>query len=254
MVAWMALAASARADDYHCVSLQYPPLIYQAASGKVEGLALELVSATFRQMGHHLSVEIYPWARSLAMMQNGERDCIFTIFRSPERDAFLDFNQQSIIPQVVYLYARKGHEPVYAGDPAALAHLHIGTVNKVNYGPKFEQARSSLKLEEVGSLEQNFKKLALGRLDLVPSNLYTASFTLSQPDANSYAGQLVKLDVPLEMVPSYIGFARERNLQTLILRFDLEFRKVQRSGLYRKLLEKYGIEMTPELNQYLHGR
>lgn len=250
----LSMAGVAKADEIHCVSLQYPPLIFQGAGGQPEGLALDLVAATLRQMGHTLSVEIYPWARSLTMMQNGERDCIFTIFRSPEREEFLDFNQQSIIPQVVYFYAKKGHEPVFNGDLAALARLRIGTVNKINYGPRFEQARSNLTIDGIGSLEQNFKKLVLGRIDLVPSNFYTASYTLSQPDFRQYAVQLVKLDVPIEVVPSYIGFAKERKLQTLIAGFDIEFKKMLRSGTYRKLLEKYGIEMTPEMQQFLRGR
>lgn len=248
------LAAFARAEEFHCVSLQYPPLIYQSASGKVEGLALELVNAALQPMGHSVSVEIYPWARSLSMMQSAERDCIFTIFRSAEREEFLDFNQQSIIPQVVYFYARKGYQPPFSGDLSGISHLHIGTVNKVNYGPKFEQARQRLMLEEVATLEQNFKKLALGRLDLVPCNMYTASYTMNQPDARAYVGQLIKLETPLEVVPSYIAFSKERKLQLMLARFDIEFKKVQRSGLYRKLLEKYGIEITPELQQYLRTR
>lgn len=248
------LATFARAEEFRCVSLHYPPLIYQSVSGKVEGLALDLVNAALRPMGHSVSVEIYPWARSLSMMHSSERDCIFTIFRSPEREEFLDFNQQSIIPQVVYFYARKGYQPRFTGDLSAISHLHVGTVNKVNYGPKFEQARSRLMLEEVATLEQNFKKLALGRLDLVPCNMYTASYTMNQPDARSYVEQLVKLETPIEVVPSYIAFAKERKMQVLLARFDVEFKKVQRSGLYRQLLEKHGIEITPELQQYLKVR
>ncbi len=247
------LAGTVVADNYHCVSLQYPPLIHQDDDGKVDGLAVELVTAVFKRMGHSVSVEVLPWARSLALMKAGERDCIFTIFRNAEREAFLDFNQHSIIPQVVYFYAQKRAQLKFDGNMGLLLQYRIGTVNKINYGPKFEENRSKMLLEEVGSLEQNFQKLALGRIDLVPSNFYTASFTLEQAEVKPYARHLVKLPVPLDTVPSFIGFAKERKLQALAAQFDVELKKVVRSGLYQKLLKKYNIQMTPELKSYLRN-
>ena len=257
---WFALSlvfssfsGASRADNFHCVSLQYPPLIHLNDDGQVDGLAYELVRAVFQRMGHHVTVEVLPWARSLAMMKAGERDCIFTIFRNAERETFLDFNQQSIIPQVVYFYAQKNAQPKFDGNMATLLHYRIGTVQKVNYGPKFEENRSKMLLEEVATLEQNFKKLALGRIDLVPSNFYTASYTLEQPEISPYARQLVQLAVPLDTVPSFIGFSKERKLQALAAQFDVELKKAVRSGLYRKLLKKYNIQMTPELKDYLRN-
>jgi polar amino acid transport system substrate-binding protein len=241
------------ADHFRCVSLQYPPLVYQNNEGQIEGLAFELVSTVFKQMGHSISVEVLPWARSLALMKTGERDCIFTIFRNPERESFLDFNQQSIIPQVVYLYAKKGSAVSYDGNPGSLTPYRIGTVSKINYGPKFEELRNKMMLEEVPTLEQNLKKLALGRIDLVPSNFYTASYTLGQDEIKPLAAQLTKLALPLDTVPSYIGFAKERNLQVVAAQFDVHFKKVMHSGMYRKLLKKYDIQMTPELRDYLRN-
>jgi polar amino acid transport system substrate-binding protein len=247
------LSGTVVAANYRCVSLQYPPLIHQDEHGEVNGLAVELVTEVFKRMGHGVSVEVLPWARSLALMQAGERDCIFTIFRNAEREAFLDFNQQSIIPQVVYFYSQKNAKIPFNGNMAQLLHYRIGTVNKINYGPQFEENRGKMLLEEVGTLEQNFQKLALGRVDLVPSNFYTASYTLEQAVLKPFAGQLVKLPVPVDTVPSFIGFSKERKLQALAIQFDVEFKKMARSGLYQKLLKKYNIKMTPELKSYLQS-
>jgi polar amino acid transport system substrate-binding protein len=136
----------------------------------------------------------------------------------------------------------------------ALAHPHIGTVNQINYGPKFEQARDAFVLKEVGSLEQNFTKLALGRIDVAPCSLYTASYMLAQPEFQHYADQLTQLPDPIETVPSFIAFAKDRTLHALIAQFDIEFKKVKHSGLYRQWLKKYHIDLTPELHRYLRQR
>lgn len=239
------------AETVSCVSLEYPPLIQKSASGKVEGLAVDVVTSVFSKIGQTVEVEVYPWARSLSLVKDGERDCIFTIFRSAEREQFLDFNKESIIPQLVYLYAKKGGTATFSGDWEAMKGHKFGTVIGINYGPVFEKAKPTLTIDEVKTLDQNFRKLVSGRTDFVPSNLYTASFTLGQPESKDYAGDVVKLPTLVDSVPSYIAFSKAKKLTALRDKFDVEFKKFLASGEYKKLLDKYKIESTPELTKFL---
>jgi polar amino acid transport system substrate-binding protein len=239
----LALAAAVLASPcahgaaFTCVSFDYPPLIYKGSDGQPAGLAFEIVSRAFRQLGHSLNVELYPWSRAQAMMQAGEADCIFTIYRTPERERFLDYGNESLVSQVIYFYARKGREIRFDGDFDPVKGFRIGTAYKVNYGPKFEQARSSLDIDEAPTIERNFKKLALGRIDLVPSYALTASFTLASSALQSYADKIVRLPIPVDSVPSYIAFSKLRNLTGLRDGIDAEFRKIAASGEYRQLLD-----------------
>ncbi len=252
----LALAASPRAgaEAVRCVSLEYPPLIQKDADGAVRGLAVDVVAAVLKRLGHSLSVEVLPWARSLALVRLGERDCVFTIFHSDERARFLDFSRESIIPQIIYLYARRDGAVSFDGDFHALAGRTVGTVRKVNYGPRFEAARATLALQEVASLEQNFRKLVLGRIDVTPSNVYTASYTLGLLERDGTAAQIVQLPLAVESVPSYIAFAKNRHLTALRDQFDVELRAFVASGAYRRLLEQYRIGLTPELLRFLDAR
>ncbi|WP_174998983.1 substrate-binding periplasmic protein [Rugamonas aquatica] len=244
----------AHAGAYRCVSLNYPPLIQQDAGRPVHGLAVDIVTSVMASLGHTVSVEILPWGRALALMRQGERDCIFTIFQSPEREHFLDFSRESLIPQIIYFYARDDNSARFDGDFAALAGLRVGTVLSVNYGARFEAARPQLAIREVPTLEQNFRKLTLGRVDLIPSNMYTASYTLDKLLGAELAGHIVKLPQAIDSVPSYIAFAKGRQLAALRDQFDRGLRALIASGEYRRLLERYRIEWTPELSRQVEGR
>jgi len=242
------------AGSYLCVTLDYPPLIQKGSDGQAEGLAVEVVTRVFHQLGHTVKIEIYPWGRALAMARNGLADCVFTIYQSPEREEFLDFSRESIIPQIVYLYTRKDSSVQFNGDLHALKGLRVGTAYKVNYGPKFEQARAWLDIQEAPDIEVNFRKLAMGRVDVVPSNLYTATSTLALPSLHPYAGRVSKLPTPIENVASHIAFSKAKNLTVLRDAVDVELKRTIASGIYPTLLRKYGIEQTPELERFLQSR
>ncbi|MBA5635566.1 transporter substrate-binding domain-containing protein [Duganella sp. LX20W] len=246
-----AASTPAMADSYHCVSLAYPPLIQQDASGPAHGLAVDVVRAVFARLGHDMTVEVMPWARSLTMVRLGQRDCVFTIFQTPEREEYLDFSKESIIPQLIYFYARKDAGVAFNGDLGTLAGRRVGTVMKVNYGEKFDAARDHFTVQEVATLEQNFRKLVLGRVDLVPSNVYTASYTLANMHDTAVDAEVVQLPVPRDNVASHIAFAKRRQLTALRDQFDKELKAYVASGAYRHLLEQYRIAITPEMAQFL---
>lgn len=235
------------AATLHCVSFEYPPLIHQTADRPAEGLAVDIVSAVFAQIGHTMQLDLYPWARSLALAYQGNADCIFTLYHSAEREQYLDYSREPLATQVIYLYARKDLPLGFDGDLASLAHLRIGTAHKVNYGPKFEEARPRLKIDEAPTIEQNFLKLALGRIDVAPSHVLTASFTLELPALQKYADRIVRLPVPVETVASYIAFPKKRGLLELRDRFDQQLRQFVGSAEYHRLLEKYASTDPPKL-------
>jgi polar amino acid transport system substrate-binding protein len=246
MLAFAGLPLAALGETYSCVSFEYPPLIHQVADGPPQGLAVEIVNRVFRNMGDTMRVEIFPWARALAMTSQGNADCIFTLYHAPERERYLDYSNETLIPQIVYFYARKGVLVDFDGDMASIKGFSVGTAHQINYGPKFEQARPRLNIDEAPTIEQNFMKLARGRVDLVPSNLYTASSTLALASMKGYADRIVKLPVPVESVMSYIAFPKSKKLTALRDRFDAELRKFVLSGEYHRLLQCYNIDIPPE--------
>lgn len=237
--------AAVAAASYTCVSFEYPPLI--TAGAEPSGFAVELVRQVFRQMGDEVAVNLYPWERAMAMVKAGQADCIFTIYRSPVREQFLDYSHEMLAQQVVYFFARRQDAPGFNGNLDLVKGIRIGVARQINYGPRFEAFRPRLVIDEASTIEQNFRKLAAGRVDLVPSNLQTAMATLALPAMRDVADAVVRLSPPIEAVPSYIGFSRRRHLSGLRDHFDAELKKFAASDAYRALLEKYQWEGSPVL-------
>ena len=238
----------ASAESYQCVSFEYPPLISQLpGSAEPTGFAVELVRRIFQQLGAEVTIQLFPWERSMAKVRVGEADCIFTVYRSAERERFLDYSHELIIAQVIHFYARRNSAFSYNGDLSRLKGLRVGVVRQVNYGPKFEQARSSLAVNEAANVEQNFRKLAAGRVDVIPSNLATAIATLGLPSLRDEAATIVQLSPPVEIVPSFVGFSKLRQLDQLRDRFDAALKKFAATAEYRQLLEKYQLGTAVEL-------
>lgn len=246
VLAFAGLPLAVFGETYTCVSFEYPPLVHQSENGPPQGLAVEIVDRIFRNMGDTMRIEVFPWARALAMASRGNADCIFTLYHAPERERYFDYSNETLIPQIVYFYARRGVLVDFDGDMASIKGFSVGTAHQINYGPKFEQARSRLNIDEAPTIEQNFMKLARGRVDLVPSNLYTASSTLALASMKDYADRIVKLPVPVESVMSYIAFPKSRKLNRLRDRFDAELRKFVLSDEYHHLLQRYNIDIPSE--------
>ncbi len=231
--------------SYTCASFDYPPLVQKEAE-RPAGLAVEIVESVFRNMGHSLSIKMYPVARSLEMAKAGLADCIFAVSRSDEYAPFLEYTSQSIVPQVVYFYARKGSVATFNGDISSIKRFRIGVARKLHYGPRFEQVRSDLILDEAPTIESNFKKLLAGRVDLVPSNWLTASSALSSAPLCKSAKKIIRVPIPVESFPTYIAFSKSKNLASLRRQFDQTLAQFLISPQYRELVSKYGMDGSPQ--------
>lgn len=216
LVTWgLAIAPAAQAGGtLRCVSLEYPPLIFTGSAGTPQGIAVDVVNETMALAGWKVELEILPWGRALDLMQRGQRDCIFTIFKTPEREQFLDFSTKALLQQPIALYARKNSGIRYNGDFAKLRSKSFLVVHAVNYGNKFESAKAGLRTIQAYSAAQTFEKLERGQGDLTISNVYLAAYQLAAagPDL---ARNIVQLQPTVETVTSYIAFAKGKHPQAL---------------------------------------
>lgn len=228
----------AHAAEYLFVTLEYPPLEYTGEDGAPQGVAVDLVTRIMDTLGHTVEIRFYPWELSLAMVKEGKADAIFTAYKNPERERFLDYSRQVLIPQLVSLYAKQGTRLTFAGDFATLQDRKIGVVSTISYGEKFDQYRSRLRLQRAVSLEQSFRQLLRGEIDLVISNSAEAETVLQ---AMHLTDAIIRLPQPVEKVPSYIAFSKQRHLTTLRDRFDQELARLKASGEYDDLLKQHNL-------------
>ncbi|MBF0442266.1 MAG: amino acid ABC transporter substrate-binding protein [Oligoflexales bacterium] len=236
------------AENYRFSTLEYPPLEYQNTKGKAEGIVVDIVREIMeKRLSHTVEIDVLPWTRALEETRKGNYDAIFTAYITPERKLFLDYSNEILIEQIMALYAKKDRKNKikFTGDLNELKENNyvIGVQSTISYGQKFDKIRDTLRTERVNSLDQNFVKLAMGKLDLVISNIYVGSQTLNDMDGKNgfKKDDIVQLDTTIERIPSYIGFSKAKNLTALRDIFDAELRKLKQSGEYMNIIKKHNL-------------
>lgn len=230
----------ALADKFTFVSFEFPPLEYSSENEAPKGCAVNIVKKIMTELGHSVNIQIYPWTRSLNMVKKGTADAIFTIYKNPEREKYLDYSSQILMPQIVYFYAKKESNIIFNGDLESIKDKTIGVMSTISYGQKLDNARKKLKTLRSNTLESNFNILLMDRVELVPSNVYVAEYTL---DLLKMTDKIKRLPQEVERVPSYIAFSKKRNLTDLRDTFDKSLIKMKSSGEYLKILKKYDINL-----------
>ena len=83
----------------------------------------------------------------------------------------------------------------------------------------------------------------LGRVDLVPSDIFVAEHTIHQLGLTL---EVERLSRPIQSVPSYIGFSKRRGLLVLRDQFDRQLSEMKANGAYAAILRRHGIQFyTP---------
>jgi polar amino acid transport system substrate-binding protein len=239
-VIMLTTSAQAVAGSYRFVTLEFPPLEYADESGEIKGAAVEIVQTVMSGLKHKIVVEMLPWTRSLGLVRDGQADAIFTAYRNEEREQYLDYSNEVLVSQMVALYARKGTDIRFTGHLKQVSDRTIGIVSTISYGARFDLARdgSVVKTDRADTLEQNFRKLLAGRIDLVISNSFSAQTEMQRLGIKD---QITQLSIPVEVLPSYVAFSRTRKLTGLRDSFDSRLRQLKASGVYGRILNKYGV-------------
>lgn len=236
------VAGEAAAEEFHFVTLSFPPLEFEEPDKKVTGAAVEVVREVMKSISHSVTIELLPWPRALSAVKDGNADAIFTAYRTPEREKFLEYSHEVLVPQVVSLYIKKGSGRTFTGDFQELAPYVIGILSTISYGRGFDAAREKYKLktDRVDNLELNFKKLVAGRLDYVISNRYSAQYVIN---ALGIEKDVQELTVPVEVTPSFVGFAKTPRATKLIEAFDAGLRELKRNGRYDAIMERFDVRV-----------
>lgn len=224
-----ALHSPAKADEYRFVTFNYPPLEYEDKNRRAQGIAVNIVSHIMTTIGHSVRIEVYPWTRALDMVRSGRADAIFTAYKNEQREQFLDFSREVLIMQEVYFFKRKDHPINFAGNYDNLKKYTIGVVSTISYGPIFDSAKTVLDIDRSSRLEHGFQKLVLGRIDLLPSDILVADYTLR---SMKLMDKIDTLPTRIQSVPSYIAFSKRRQISTLRDQFDLQLIDMKASGEY----------------------
>jgi len=219
---------------------------YTGQELEANGLAAEIVSAACAAAAIKAHFEFSPWKRAEASVEGGSSFATFPYQASRERAGKFGFSDPICKSSNGILFhkgnSRTAHF-VYSR-PEDLKGLKVGGLlgsDVINLPIK----EAGGLLEEVQSVDQNITKLALDRIDLVIDDrpvLFQAVKKASGADP-AKLGTFAFADKGFGATTEYRLMVSRKYPQAgpLLARFNAGLKKITTSGLYRKILKKYGL-------------
>jgi polar amino acid transport system substrate-binding protein len=235
------LAAPASSEDrpVHLVTFAYPPFVEVTGDKPATGMMIDTVTAVFSRMGRPMTLETYPLARALRMLEIGEADGLFTIKKTPEREAAYFFPKTHLLTQDFVFFVLADSDIEFNGDLKNMTQASIGVVQNTSYGQVFDTAARSdtfKRLEPALSFEANFKKLLAGRMDAVVCSRIVGMTILKKLNASK---QVRVTGPPIETARSYIAFNRSTVTPALVAEFDRVLGAMQKDGTMKAIEQQY---------------
>lgn len=160
------------------VTEELPPYNMNAG-GKVTGLSTEVVEAVLRDMGLEPRIQVMPWARAYDLALHADNVMIYSITRTPEREALFQW-AGPIAPTRWFLFSAPGRPVPLANLQEALdKRYQIATVNQ-DVGEQYLLSRQfavGQTLQQSNHYDLNYQKLKQGHVDLWISDELNAFYT-----------------------------------------------------------------------------
>ncbi|WP_445399517.1 substrate-binding periplasmic protein [Zobellella sp. An-6] len=168
----LALPASAR-TLLACGHPMYPPLSW-AERGELVGIAPHLARRLLGEFGYRLDLRIFGnWERCQLAARQGKVDLIVAAYKTRRREQDFLFSDTPIIADPVVLFTHAGQAPP-SGKAPELGGRTLGLLFGDSFGDAFDRLMARHpRVERVSTGEQNFHKLAQGRIDYMPIGLAT---------------------------------------------------------------------------------
>lgn len=207
-----------------------PPFMY-TRNGQATGAYPAIVRIAFARMGVPVTLEAKPWARALAELDRGQA-AVAGIYRTEERAQRSDFSDP-LLTENIAVFVRNPQGYKFTGI-ADLAGKTVGTVRGWSYGDAFDSARKRglFIAEDTRSDQQNFEKLANGRLDAVLA-IEEAGLAIVQASRASTTGPLKPY---LASNPAHVAFPKGSGNAALLPRLNKAIADMKKDGELDRLL------------------
>lgn len=204
-LAWAALPQTAEAQSqaapgYQVIASVFPPYSFESAN-RAEGLTVDGVRALFREVGLTPDIEVYPWARAFKTAREKPGTLLFSVARTPEREAMFTWIGP-VMDFDVWLYRKAERTDIAVEILSDLRHYSFaGLIDDVK--TTFLENRGA-HVTEVRSEDLAIKMLAAGRIDMIASDKSAMRFRLATLgfEARDYVPviRLAALSRPLYLV------------------------------------------------------
>lgn len=222
----------AGAETFTIMTEEYPPFNY-TADGKVTGLSTEVVQQLAKKVGHPEGIEVLPWARAYGLIQQKEGMILYSMTRTPEREAMFKWVGPVASNKWVF-FAKKGSGLAIGSLEDAKKVEKIGTY-KDDAAESFLKAQGFANLDSVLNDDQNVPKLMAGRINLwiigELQGIYKAK-------AKGVAADQLEKVFDVKDTELYIAFSKNAP-DAEVAKWQAALDSMKADGSYEALVKKY---------------
>nr|WP_246748640.1 transporter substrate-binding domain-containing protein [Rhizobium setariae] len=146
------------------VTEEYPPFSFRDGV-TYKGVSIDQIEFIMKRAGIPHSIEMMPWARALALAQTEPQTCVFTTVHNEDRDKHFKWVEPLLEGRTVLM--KKAGSNTKPANLEQARRYQLGTQR----GDFTADLLTNLKFEKVdlaSDFNLTFKKLMLGRIDLMP--------------------------------------------------------------------------------------
>jgi len=227
------LSSLAQAERLRLVSDDWAPYIYWH-DGQPKGSDYEVANEVLKRLGIDVDWQLLPWKRCLAMVEQGQADGVLDIFQADSRKSFM-FYPDEPLSNVEFVLFQNNARPHAVERLEDLAGLTIGTSPGYTYSPAFTES-PLFRREPAPTLEANFGKLMLGRIDLLVTDRRAGRQLRRQLGLEQHIQELPPV---IGRHSQYLGLAHKPGRERLAQAFADELRRFKQDPAYAAINARY---------------
>jgi polar amino acid transport system substrate-binding protein len=205
----------------------YPPLHWYDGKS-FHGASIKIATRIFADMGVPLEIRfVGPFARVLANARAGTVDVITSLKDTAERRAYLSFTTTPVFSNPVAVFVAKERPFPYSGMADLVGHRG-GIVIGTEFGEPVDAfIHAHLNVTLASSVDSNFKKLEVGRIDYLITGYYNG---VAYMEGSARTGTFTALKPYLTDTPNYIGFVKGSACSQYMEEFNRRLDLLVKSG------------------------
>ncbi|GAB6095921.1 transporter substrate-binding domain-containing protein [Desulfatiferula olefinivorans] len=227
----------AAVNELTVVCDEWPPYQIVDEGGGLSGFSTKVVREVFKRMGVTVkSLKAYPWKRAIYMIETGAADALFSANFSDERTAFAFYPEETLVTSPWVIWSRAEDKVNYRG-LTDLKGKKVGVVRGYSYTPEFLETLKTIgTMDESTDDETNFRKLNVGRIDLVAAELGNGSAILK---AQKMSQIIPHTDNPIKSDGLYIMFSKSKVPEAFVRQFSDTLKQMKSEAVYQYIYEEY---------------
>lgn len=247
VLALWCVAPHAAGQALRVLTEEWAPFNFKTPDG-ASGVAAEMALSLLNSAGLKAQPEFMPWNRAYQLAQNTPNVLIFTLTRTPDREAQFEWVLK-ISDRAVSLYRLKSRPEIKVTDLESAKQYRVGTGPKADTSTQFLLrsgfvSGQNLELLQTETADQsNLRKLLAGRIDLLVSHPLTINFTAQMIGVDSRLVERV-LTLPEKDAGYWIALSKKSD-PALLARLRAAAERLEKDGGLEKIRRRYLVAERP---------